>query len=118
MNAIDAAEVIVDLLRRGHAVEFRVRGDSMHPAIREEDVLHVEPVAEVIAGDVVLMLAPRGLTAHRVVSVREGMVVTRGDNAPEADDPVAVSQLLGRVEWVVRRGRKRGVTKRWWRRFF
>jgi phage repressor protein C with HTH and peptisase S24 domain len=109
MSAIDAAEVIVDLLQRGHAVEFRVRGDSMHPVIRDEDVMHVEPVREVATGDVVLVQAERGLTAHRVVSVLEGVVVTRGDNAPEADDPLPVARVLGRVEWVVRRGRKRGV---------
>ena len=114
MSAIDAAEVIIDLLQRGHAVEFRVRGDSMHPTIREDDVVHVEPVSQVAAGDVVLVHAPRGLTAHRVVSIDGGAVITRGDNAPEDDDPVPVSRVLGRVEWVVRRGRKRGVGKPWW----
>ena len=114
MSAIDAAEVIVDLLRRGHAVEFRVRGDSMHPVIREDDVVHVEPSREIAAGDVVLVLAQRGLTAHRVVSLGDGVVVMRGDNAPEDDDPVAVEQVLGKVEWVVRRGKRRAVTKRRW----
>ena len=116
MSSIDAAEVIVDLLQRGHAVEFRVRGDSMHPVIREEDVVHVEPVRVVGVGDVVLVQAERGLTAHRVVSVRDDLVVTRGDNAPEDDDPLPKARVLGRVEWVMRKGRKRGVKKRWWRR--
>lgn len=116
MTSIDAAEVIIDLLQRGHAVEFRVRGDSMHPVIRDEDAVHVEPVSQVHPGDVVLTLAARGLTAHRVVSVLDDVVVTRGDNAPEADDPVEWSRVLGKVTWVERNGRRCGVKRPWWRR--
>ncbi|HEY0160546.1 MAG TPA: S24/S26 family peptidase [Thermoanaerobaculia bacterium] len=114
MSALDAAAVIIDLLQRGHAVEFRVRGDSMHPVIREDDAVHVEPVREVEAGDVALTLAERGLTAHRVVSVLNGIVVTRGDNATSDDDPLPLERVLGKVTWVERGGRRRGVARRWW----
>lgn len=102
----DAADVIADLLSRGHAVQFQARGDSMHPLIRDNDVLHVEPVDRVRRGEVVLVLAPRGLTAHRVLEIREGMVITRGDNALAADEPVALEKILGRVTGVLRNGRR------------
>lgn len=111
MTVVDAAEVIVDLLQRGHAVEFRARGDSMHPVIREDDLLHVEPSQEVRSGDVVLTLAERGLTAHRVMSVTGEMVTTRGDNAPAPDPPVALTRVLGRVVWVERAGARRAVRR-------
>lgn len=109
---MDATELIVDLLRQGHAVQFRARGDSMHPVIRENDVVHVEPVdrATIVRGDVVLALAGRGLTAHRVVKRKGATIVMRGDNAPANDDPIDESQVLGRVTHVLRNGRQHDVT--------
>ena len=102
----DATTVVVDLLARGHAVQFQARGDSMHPLIRDHDYLHVEPVDRIRVGDIVLVLAERGLTAHRVVASRDGMIVTRGDNAPAADDAVPRSKVLGKVTAVIREGRE------------
>lgn len=107
MSSIDAAEVIIDLLQRGHAVEFRVRGDSMHPSIREHDLVHVAPSREVRVNDVVLALADRGLTAHRVIAVKGESIVTRGDNTPSADRALARDRILGRVLWVERNGARR-----------
>ena len=111
MSGIDAAEVITDLLRRGHAVQFRVHGDSMHPVIREEDLVHVEPVSSFDVGDVVLTQADRGLTAHRVVSFQGDVVVTRGDNSAEEDAPVDRTRVLGVVTWVERAGARRDVAR-------
>jgi signal peptidase I len=104
----DATTVIVDLLASGHAVQFQARGDSMYPLIRDSDYLHVEPCEVVRVGDVVLVLAERGLTAHRVLVVGE-VVVTRGDNAPAADDPVSREKVLGKVTAVVRGGERLSV---------
>lgn len=111
MTTIAAAEVIIDLLQRGHAVEFRARGDSMHPVIREDDLLHVEPARDVRVGDVVLTLAERGLTAHRVIAVRGDAITTRGDNTPAEDPVVSRSRVLGRVLWVDRDGQRLGVRR-------
>jgi SOS-response transcriptional repressor LexA len=101
----DATTVIVDLLASGHAVQFQARGDSMYPLIRDSDYLHVEPCEGVRVGDVVLVLAERGLTAHRVLVVGDA-IVTRGDNAPAADDPVSREKVLGKVTAVIREGKK------------
>ena len=107
----DATTVIVDLLGSGHAVQFQARGDSMDPLIRDHDYLHVEPCDRVRIGDIVLVLAERGLTAHRVIANRDGMVVTRGDNAPAADDAVPREKVLGKVTAVIRDGRERKVSR-------
>lgn len=112
MSGIDAAEVIVDLLRRGHAVQFRVHGDSMHPVIRAEDVLHVEPSANFSIGDVVLTMADRGLTAHRVIALHDDVVVTRGDNVRDSDGPLDRARVLGVVTHVERGGRRLRVRRR------
>ena len=113
MTAVDAAAVIVDLLQQGHAVEFRVRGDSMYPAIREDDLVHVEPSRDVAVEEVALVLATRGLTAHRVIAVHDGVVTMRGDNAPAADDPLPAEQVLGKVTWRERGGKRRSVKRSW-----
>ena len=106
-----ATNVIVDLLSRGHSVRFRASGHSMHPIIRCDDYLLVEPLSSVRVGDVVLTLADRGLTAHRVVSVSGGMVITRGDNAPESDLPVTADRVLGLVTHAERNGKMRRVPR-------
>lgn len=106
-----ATQVIVDLLAGGHAVRFRAGGDSMHPLIRAEDYLHVEPASNVRVGDVVLTLAGRGLTAHRVIALRGESLITRGDNAPVDDAPIDRARVLGVVTHAERDGRKRRIPR-------
>ena len=106
MNVVD---VIAGLLDDGHSVRFRATGHSMHPLIRNGDYVLVVPATAVTCGDVVLALLPRGLTAHRVVSAANGVVVTRGDNAPGDDEPA--SRVLGVVTHVEREGRLTRVSR-------
>jgi hypothetical protein len=107
-NVLDAADVIADLLARGHEVQFRARGDSMHPLIHGDDLLHVVPAdpASIARGDVVLTRAERGLTAHRVLHIDATTLVTRGDNAPDVDPSLAVTHILGRVTHAERGARR------------
>ncbi len=111
MSAVDAAAVIIDLLQRGHAVQFRVRGDSMHPVIREDDSVHVEPQRDIRVGDVVLTHADRGLTAHRVIAFRGETIITRGDNAPHDDPPLERARVLGKVMHLERNGVRRTLAR-------
>lgn len=106
-----ATTLIADLLASGYAVQFQARGDSMDPFIRDQDCLHVEPLDSIRIGDVVLVLATRGLTAHRLIAQRDGMLITRGDNAPSADEAVAREQVLGKVTSLIRDGRKKAVSR-------
>jgi len=109
MSGIQAADVIADLLARGHSVRFRATGHSMHPIIRNDDYLLVSPSTQCACGDVVLTLSSRGLTAHRVVRIADGVVVTRGDNAPGEDE---VGRVLGVVTHIERKGKMQPV-RRW-----
>ncbi|MGN6184422.1 MAG: S24/S26 family peptidase [Thermoanaerobaculia bacterium] len=112
---IDAADVIADLLARGHDVRFQARGDSMHPAIREDDYLHVSPLrGDVRRGDVLVMLADRGLTVHRVLAQRGEMIFARGDNAPAEDPPLHRSRVIGKVLAIERDGRTKKMRRSVW----
>ena len=93
-----------DLLQDGVSVRFRATGTSMHPTIRDGDIVVVAPVhAHAIGrGDVLLCRLQRGPTAHRVVAVsgeadRASMLRLQGDNMQSHDGLVAPHQVLGRV---------------------
>ena len=93
-----------DVLAAGHTARFRASGDSMYPAIRSGDYLEIAPchVSQLRLGDVILATTERGLTAHRIVRIRDaegGIRITmRGDNALRSDPPVGPEEILGRVE--------------------
>ena len=63
-------------------------------------------------GDVVLFSRKGRLFVHRVVELSGGAVVTRGDSMLDADPPVAVSDVLGRVEAIERGGSRVAVARR------
>ncbi len=92
-----------ELLSAGHTARFLASGDSMYPAIRGGDYLHIVPcqASELRRGDVVLAAMDRGLTAHRIVRIseRDGtlLIITRGDNSLRSDRPVGPADVLGRV---------------------
>ena len=96
------------LLAAGHGVRFRASGDSMYPSIVSGDLIDIVPceVSELRRGEVVLAVMERGLTAHRIVRLRERdgaiEITTRGDNALRVDGPIAASEILGRVVQVDR----------------
>jgi len=97
--------MLVDLLRRGVSVRFAARGDSMYPSIRSGEHVHVAPDARPLRrGDVILARAARGLTAHRVVRVSSGAVITRGDNALGRDAAIPYHAIIGRITHLEREG--------------
>ncbi len=106
------ADVVSDLLRRGHSVRFQAKGGSMYPTIREGEAITVAPAqpAGIRRGDVILVRSTRGLVAHRVVSATRGaggsfVYVLRGDAAAASDEPVEESAVLGKVIAAERGGR-------------
>jgi signal peptidase I len=95
-----------EVLAAGNTARFRASGDSMYPAIRSGDYLHIVPcdASKLRAGDIILASTERGLTAHRIVRIRDAegrlRITMRGDNALRSDRPVAPEDVLGRVESV------------------
>jgi len=114
--------VVGDLLGSGYAAGFRASGRSMYPAIRDGERIIVEPVApaDVAKGDILFCETPGGLLAHRVVAVRGNgeslRFVLRGDTLRTDDGLVGPKQVLGKVVFVERRGRRirlDGRRRRW-----
>lgn|SRR5687767_1997590 len=92
------------LLKAGCRVRFRASGLSMHPAIRDGEMLDVERVelAAIKPGDVLLYRQMRRPIAHRVVQIyRERSAISGfllcGDAKTACDAPIEPHQVLGRV---------------------
>jgi signal peptidase I len=103
--------LIHDALASGRAVRFRASGSSMHPTIRDGEVIEVAPVAHrhIAPGVVLLYQHRRRMLAHRVVGVTPhdvGEVLElRGDANGACDAPVGADAVVGQVVGVWRNGR-------------
>jgi hypothetical protein len=99
------------VLEKGKPFRFEARGESMHPAIRDGDILTVAPPAgrEPRTGDIVAFVhsGTGGVLVHRVIRTRAGRYVLKGDNALGADPEVGQDAILGRVVGLERDGRPR-----------
>ena len=102
-------ELLRAMMERGVPLRTMVRGFSMHPFIRDGDVLTISPVSgkNPSLGDVVAIIQPRTgrLAIHRIVGRMHSGLLIRGDNCPEADGVVNSAHILGRVTRIERRGR-------------
>ncbi len=87
------------LLRSGWTLSLRVSGSSMKPLLRSGTVLRIAPSNErPMVGDIAFFRTAGGrLVAHRVLACDESRVWTKGDSSGQADGPVEVSEVLGRV---------------------
>ena len=109
--AIAFPDLCADLLQSGRPVRFRAPGASMHPTIRDGEVVTVVPVPtrEIKRGDVLLYQTDRGLTAHRVIRRLPGPKTAfrvRGDAPGSEEERVAANRVLGKVASVERAGRQ------------
>lgn len=100
-------ELAAALVRSVGRLRLAVVGSSMLPAIRPRDLLLIRrcSLERARVGDVVLFARGARLFVHRVVAAGEASLLTCGDALGAPDAPVGPSELLGRVERVVRRGR-------------
>ena len=103
-------EFLRAVLARGSSFRFKARGFSMHPFIRDGDVVTVSPGGDgkPRLGEVAAFCHPEtlNLIVHRVLARRPGGYLLRGDNAPEEDGLIPPAFVLGRVTRVERRGRR------------
>jgi len=117
-------DVSTELLAREYRVRFLAEGWSMHPTIRDKELITVAAVhaSEIGPGDILLYRTDHKVLAHRVVRITrvEGVIrlTLRGDGTDLCDAPIGAQQVLGRVVAVDREGRRidldgRGARMRW-----
>lgn len=101
-------EMAGEVLRAGGSLRLKVNGWSMLPAIWPGDILEIAAATrdEIAVGDLVLYERDGRFFVHRVISLQAERIVTRGDAMPHADPPVSPASVLGKIERLVRSGKK------------
>lgn len=92
----------------GEAHYLPVKGGSMHPMLRDGDLVLVAPSREVKIGDVVVFRHKDELITHRILWINtnthgECTLRTKGDHVLSLDAPISETELVGRVV-AIRRG--------------
>jgi signal peptidase I len=119
-NKSDAlkCELASELLRMSGSLRLPTTGWSMLPTVWPGDMLVIERVSseDVFEGDLVMFSSGRRFVAHRVVakdrSSAGSRIQTQGDAVPLPDCPVAESDLLGKVSFILRSGKCMKPTRR------
>lgn len=107
-------ELAADVLRSSGKLRLQVTGWSMLPSIVPNDTLMIERATSehISVGDIVLFRRDARLFAHRVVAkavpaqqMDSPQIITRGDGMPQPDPMVRETELLGKVNFIVRNGK-------------
>lgn len=110
-----SAPVIMELIEavheKGAAFRFAARGHSMAPAIRDNDIITISPLGDLMPrrGDVLAFRHPERpqMLVHRVLHAKGKKYYIKGDNCPMADGWVPLENVLGLITRVERKGRER-----------
>jgi signal peptidase I len=106
----DLIELLQAVLDKGVPFRFRVKGFSMSPFIKDDDVITVSPLSNdlIHSGDVVAFIRPemKKLVIHRVVGKQGEYFHIKGDNVPDTDELIPKANILGHVTRVERNGKK------------
>lgn len=102
-------ELLKTVVEGGHQFRMRAPGFSMHPFIRNRDIITISPLSPKSPGlgDIVAFVRPDTgkLVVHRVVKRTKDLFLVKGDNCGDPDGFIAQTSLLGIVTRVERNGR-------------
>jgi len=103
-------ELADEVLVSSGRLHLGVTGWSMLPTVWPGDTLAIERIDTdaVCEGDIVLFRRDRRFFVHRVVGkvAEDSTILTRGDAMPRPDPPVVGRDLLGKVVFILREGRR------------
>lgn len=111
-------DLVAHVARASGKVQLRVRGASMVPALWPGDLLMVRSCcpSEVTPDSIIVFRQDQRLIVHRLIHRTGNEIITRGDARPQLDKAIESSQVVGRVELVMRNGRLVEPRDSLWRR--
>ena len=74
-----------------------VLSGSMEPAFSKGDLIIVQETDQFQQDDIVVFQDVEFLVVHRIVSINDETVVTKGDANKTADEPIRISDIKGKV---------------------
>lgn len=101
-------DLVADIVRASGKVQLQVTGTSMVPALWPGDLLTVCSCCpyDLAQDSIIVFRQDQQLIVHRLIHRNGDQIVTRGDARRRLDKPVVTSQIVGRVEIVMRNGRR------------
>ncbi len=107
----ELGDLLKEVLGSRGILRLRASGRSMHPAIRDGDVLHVSAVSpsQIGMGDVAVYISPSGsIVAHRALWFASSMdrryLVSRADSLSAPLEFVPEEHVIARVNCLLRSG--------------
>jgi hypothetical protein len=99
-------DLLGELLPLNQKFKIILRGGSMHPYLKDGDVLEIDPtISPLRKRDIILYKVNGILFAHRVTNVGRDFIVTRGD-AVEQTERIRSDQILGKAVSRIRNGQE------------
>jgi len=83
-----------------------IHSESMAPTIQKGDELELEDATELQIGDVVVYRHDRLFVCHRIHGIEDHWLFLRGDATTGPYEKVDILQVVGRVDWVFRDGKR------------
>jgi signal peptidase I len=109
LSGLDLTKLLQAVLHKGAPFRFRAKGFSMSPFIKDDDIITVSPLMDgsIRFGDVVAFIRPEmiKLVIHRVIGKEGEYFHIKGDNIPDTDELIPVTNIMGRVTRVERNGK-------------
>lgn len=106
------------MIDEGRTVTFRVRGRSMRPMIEgdRDSVVLVPCTGEVKKDDIILAeVSPKRYVLHRIIKVDGDTLTMRGDGNLLGTETFRRSDVIGRAEAFIRKGKRLNMDSRRWK---
>ncbi len=76
---------------------FQVKTGSMSGTIEKGDIIIVKITKDVKNNDIVTYQSEGSIITHRIISMNEAEIITKGDSNNSQDDPITKEQIVGKV---------------------
>jgi len=111
ISSDELVQLIEVILGRNSFFQFQVKGKSMLPFIKGEDIVRIAPIEtkRISPGRVVAYIEQvnQKLVIHRIIEINNGQCWIKGDNTySSAISWVPYSSILGVVVAILRKGKK------------
>ncbi|MBI5873374.1 MAG: GNAT family N-acetyltransferase [Candidatus Omnitrophica bacterium] len=105
----DLKKLIFDIRGRAQTLRLQAKGGSMFPSIKSGDHVEASLLNENDAlgkGDIILFEKDGYLYAHRVIKIKRGFIVAKGDLSFGTDGCIRRENVIAKVVAVERHGRR------------
>lgn len=105
------AELLAAVLKKDCFFRFKAKGFSMYPFIKDDDAITVSSLSKqsLCLGDIIAAynVATDTFIVHRLIKKNVNYCVLKGDNNPEPDEKLKMTELIGRVTCIERHGKRK-----------